>query len=785
MTSLEQLIVVSPQTRRRGQILVVVAVAMIGLLVTAGLATDTGIILMRKAQFDRAIDAAALAGAPVADMSATPSGAADARGMQILQANGIGLDPTKIGCQGTQPTTVPLNLTSTSQYCGSAFPGNLPGTTDYHVNARWTIPLAFMSIFGGPFSGSRTGGVASVTLYSGAEASYYDTVDVYTLGNDQGLLQSSNLELFGPNTCINNGDAFSPLYYANTGNSSPEIANPYRTDINPAGQYTYRIAVPDSYNSDLAHNLVRVELYDPQTANLGATGANGKMSLVTDANFNSLEGTNQTYAPTTVENPGMATVTNSCSALGVNGQDSPCLIPNGQNDSQGNPLFWYVKMDEIRSNCGSSGYRAQDTDRVQFRLYYYKQLPSGQLVKTYLAQYTGKDINTSTADTQEAYSTALEWVAPVQNNSVAGDVPTPSGEEMPSYSCMDINNLDGQAGTLNRCTGTQPYVSSPKEPRVQVDPIPCSPAYQAKYGQLCPNGSPANATYSPYSNGDFIINTGGADVTDPGTHTQVYQSGLETDGIYEDPSTQTKYIYLEVQSMTGSSENNWGVWAGPALEEGSDKGDYATRFAPSFINARQVYLYALQAQGQNYHTSHGVVAYGVGHLPYNSDTSARTRFPIANIGPELAGAQMTIKLFDADAGTYPPVMFYYDTIPTKDWSVCFEDKDGSANDPSKHSPSTTCAAEGAVAWNSFPQSPKTVGTPVNGSGQHLFGVACGWNYSCGQWAPFQFTNPTDSDKNNTHPIPFYGGRLFVDYQGGNNDTFGWSITVQARPALVN
>jgi Flp pilus assembly protein TadG len=45
-----------------GQILVILALAMIGLLVAAGLAVDGGVLMMRKAQLDRAVDSAALAG---------------------------------------------------------------------------------------------------------------------------------------------------------------------------------------------------------------------------------------------------------------------------------------------------------------------------------------------------------------------------------------------------------------------------------------------------------------------------------------------------------------------------------------------------------------------------------------------------------------------------------------------------------------------------------------------------------------------------------------------------
>lgn len=741
---------------RRGQILVVVAVAMIGLLLTAGLATDTGLILMRKAQLDRAVDAAVLAGAPVAGTSDTS--AADLHALQILNANGIGLTNADKGCVGTLPNAVPLQTQAGKQFCGSAFPGNLPGTTDYHVNASWTVPLAFMSIFGGPFSGARKGGVAAVTLYGSAEASYYNTVDMFTSANDQGLLQSSNLELFGRFTCSNYGDAFSPLWYQPGGGSGAggEVTNTDRADISPVGTYTYRIAVPEDYNDDNTHNLVRVELFDPQTANLATTGTSS-MSLASNV------GTSHTYNPSYGERSNLTSAAIACGGS----QNDPCLPQINDPDNQ----FWYVRMDELRTNCGGSG--TPVTTETQFRLYYYKQLASGQLVKTYLAQYTGKNVENGATDpkTTEAYKTALTWVSPVQNNiiTLAGNTlaATPTSEQMPLFSCLDINNNDA-----TKCTsgGDKPFVSSLIEPRVQVDAIPCSPMA----GSVCPS---PGASYSPWSNGDFVVDVGGDDVEDNAGN--VIQYGDETADIYEDPASHIKYIYLEVQSMNGASENNWGVWAGPAVEE--DPTD-TFRQAPSFVNARQTYLYYQKNQnGQLFHTSNGVVVYGVGHLPYNSDALARTNILLANIGSELAGAQMTVELFDSDAGTYPPIMFYYDTIPPGDWSQCWEDTDGSANDTGA---STDCNSRGSTqTWQRHTPTPKI-------GGNHVFGQACNVAFSCGQWAKFVFLNPTDADPNPPgtgtppHPVPFYGGRLFVNYEGGFGDTFGWRITVQARPSLV-
>ena len=46
----------------RGQAIVLVAIAMVAMLVATGLAVDGGVLLLRKAQLDRAVDAAARTG---------------------------------------------------------------------------------------------------------------------------------------------------------------------------------------------------------------------------------------------------------------------------------------------------------------------------------------------------------------------------------------------------------------------------------------------------------------------------------------------------------------------------------------------------------------------------------------------------------------------------------------------------------------------------------------------------------------------------------------------------
>ena len=151
------------------------------------------------------------------------------------------------------------------------------------------------------------------------------------------------------------------------------------------------------------------------------------------------------------------------------------------------------------------------------------------------------------------------------------------------------------------------------------------------------------------------------------------------------------------------------------------------------------------------HSSEGAVAYGLGHLPMNSNINFRTELPLAYLGPEFAGQQISIGYFDPDSGAQNPIGFSFDTIPKDDWMACFDNDAGGAN----------C---GLVGGNSSDRVGPS-GIP-DGSGN---------------WLEYTFTVPSDGG---TPSIPFYGGRLIVSYQGGQDDTYGIRITIESRPYLV-
>jgi Flp pilus assembly protein TadG len=142
---------------------------------------------------------------------------------------------------------------------------------------------------------------------------------------------------------------------------------------------------------------------------------------------------------------------------------------------------------------------------------------------------------------------------------------------------------------------------------------------------------------------------------------------------------------------------------------------------PSEVNERNV---DIVMHAGDYHSAAGATLFGMGHLPMNSNIREVVTLTLAYVPPEWAGRTLAVSNFDNDAGAAPPVTFLFDTMPYDDWH-----HDGDLSGPSV-------------------------------------------------WATNVFTVPSAPDHT------FYGGFLQVVYQAGGHDTFGWKITGEARPTLV-
>ena len=234
----------------------------------------------------------------------------------------------------------------------------------------------------------------------------------------------------------------------------------------------------------------------------------------------------------------------------------------------------------------------------------------------------------------------------------------------------------------------------------------------------------------------------GIDVpADPGSNTN---NGFEIDltseipNIVIDPKTGNRYVYLDITTLKGGSENNFELWAGPP--------DYVNS-VPSEVNQRNIYL--LNNPGS--HSSKGVKVYAMGNLPQNSNADFPIDTPLTYVSPDQKGEVIFVSIFDTDAGARPPITFFFDTIAEEDWSLTFADS-STTYDPDGV-PTTSRCLPGSC-HDEWTDPPYQIKLP-NGT------------EDC------DFSNPTPEDC-----TPFYGGKLMVRYEGGRQDTYGWQLTQQ-------
>ncbi|MFZ1397274.1 MAG: hypothetical protein WAS33_10275 [Candidatus Promineifilaceae bacterium] len=469
-----------------------------------------------------------------------------------------------------------------------------------------------------------------------------------------GRLATSNQAILGPDSCTHLGDPYSPL-------TSVYEPGPHT--------YTYRIRIPANY----AHDIIRVELFDPDSMN---------------TNLNSMTIMRSNNAI----NNGLGSVASK--TCGINGgyssQVQPCLLNTDELDlvngapnldfDQINP-YWFVRIDENRrppltpgDSCGNpASYTLEYNTQTRYSLSYFAQNPDTTLSKIPLVTYFGQ-VGDGVRDTGN-HLTDLRWVSP--------------GTAVP------FSTVDDPGATVPAIAQT-------------ID--------------------------------SFEVN-------------------LTTDvpNIMVDPNTGARYLYLDVQAMSGSSENGYEVWAGPPT--------YVNTI-PSEVNARNLHL--LNNPGS--HDAAGVEITAVSTLVQNANHSSPIDIPLTYIGPEMAGKTITVSLFDMDSGSQPPIVFYFDTVAFTP----------NSSNPLGYDPNLTdWAMAFAVAGQDDP----------DGIAE---GVRC-TSFCNDQWIEpaYQITIPGDlssCDWQNPTPetcTPFHGGRLMVWYDGGFADTYAWQISAAEESEPLN
>lgn len=752
--------------RSPGQIVVILAGSMLALLMAVGVAIDAGLLYARQAQLSRSVDAAALAGVieyqDEPDV-ATATNYANARGIQVMAANGIGFTTAPVACDFTTYPGQGANWATTS-YCGQQQAGRVPGATRYYVQARWQSTTTFVHLFG----------IRTVPLRAQATSEYLPLVDLFSnTAAEYGLISTATLSTYGPYMCTARGDAFFPWF--DVSHSGGTWAG---TKDNPnlnltGGAYNFRIAIPQNYVAN--YNKVRVELWDPDSGNINVpdlipvTSLDGITANVTQASV-----------PSCPENSSMCFLPSGQYADGVDGgtdiqYNEIVAYEYYDLDADGNPgeigeplLYWVVNADEYVGN-GGPGYDnnyscdgAQINDghtrgnNVVYRLYYYRQASDGSLEPVDLAFYISKArinphpnganmgpanwtlSNGQTAATayQEALDTDGNWVSP----GARGD------DLMPAFTRV----MDQAGAWISDPAVNGILANQPAEPLTYVEDCNAFQAAHHTNGSIyAPSGLHTNAVIGCSGDGDFTI-----DLT------------TETPGIYVDPATGNREIFLQVTGMRGTGENAMAIWAGPSPDPAEGG---ATAQAPANANWRQIHVVNSIAVDSPRHSSEGVAIYAIGYMPMNSLVNSATEIPMTYLGPQFQGQNFKIEMWDSDTSTTPPFTVFFDSLARTDWRQCWgRNYNGTARD-------YDCEPIGSegMAANTFYVSPAYNFGDVN-----VDGAGTGSN----QWTEFSFQLPGPG--NSTFSFPFYGGRMIVIYDGGRADTYTWRVSLDARPTLV-
>lgn len=632
----------------RGQSIVILAGGILVLLGFVGLVTDLGYVWARDARLAAAVDSAVLAGAPELSLGGLPR--ADEKAIQFLYTNELPADAAVASFDSSQ-----------SQ--------NILGAWEYTITVTWRLDTFFMTVFG----------FDTIDLTKRATAAYFPLVDIYASSRTaDGKLSTSTQGVFGPNSCTGNGDPFSPI-------NSPWEPGLY--------SYRYRIYIPAGYENNAGTNIVRVEVFDPDSHN----SANNS-ELITHSNR---------WVNTVVGRP--TTRTLSCTG-GRAAQTETCIVPTTelqancnatqQNDPNTycaeevdliNP-YWFFRVDENRgtpTGCGiPTNYRVDANTATRFSLYYFGRRPDGTLERRDLTTYTGQTLDaTRDIDGGFSHQTDLQWVSPGTFNATNVEIPTDCGSITGGYN---------------------------------------------------PSWNPTRCNILPgHENGRHLVASGNG-----------FEINLATDtaNIVTDAATGSRYIYLDVSTRSGASENGFELWAGPPT---------ASVGIPTNGNLRNLYV----TNNPNQRQTFGVSVFAMGTLPMNASGSGDVVIPLIYVPAAYSGRQVAVSIFDTDTGTVPPLTFYFDTIAIQDYSDVY----GIGVDP-----------EGRCFTTVTNCNNQWVGPPGTTSPAYIINVP---TYSD------QCTNPNDPAQK-AICTPFYGGRLMASYRAGIADTYVWRITLPSLPYLV-
>ena len=383
----------------RGQAIIIIAFALIGLLLFAGLALDTATIYAGQSRLKRAVDAAALAGV----VELPNQDAADARTRQFMLANGFDTEDTQVGTRDV----------------------SVSGLQRWAVTATHRVPLNFLPLINFDYA----------DVAESAVAEYRSLVEMYTT-------QTGGTGMVGPVSLFNwgrwanpkFGDAITPQCYTCDGVDCdvygagryicPSDANPDHVELynESASGYPFRIQIPAGYS----HDHVQIEIFDPDGWNQPIEGS---------------VAIKHTTGMTTTETEVIELNEIDCNEHSDGNQNErmePCLIVTGD---PANP-YWFMRIDETRSFYDRPAtYSDLYNTETHYRLYYLRQRPDQSIFRALVADYVGEAADASTD---------MQWVVPpgwiLDINCDDGSCDVPNIVENKDGSRSILLEVDGVSG---------------------------------------------------------------------------------------------------------------------------------------------------------------------------------------------------------------------------------------------------------------------------------------------------------------------------------------------------
>lgn len=688
--------------RQRGQMLLIVAFAMIGLLAAAGLAVDGGFLFLRKAQLDRATDSAALAG--VVDLykgNGIPT--ANVRGEQFLAANGIVVSTAPQVC--TDAAWTPLTDLA-DEYCGLddsanlSVGGGVPGVR-YRVETQWCSEVFFMRILG--FGQQCPDGVTfGIPIHSTATAELSLPDNLEFPGAENGVIDSPVIpSSIAQGICEDSGNV-------SEGFDTGGVASPILAAL--AGTTTYRIVIPDEYWDNF--DTVNVELFDPDTYNTEnyAFESGGGPGVSKDHYHVWRRDGTPIGDP---HNPGNLIKSSCNTKTGAAGKGwvQACSLTT-EEPPEANPV-WFIRVDEAKDGgtCGTptnpaysppGGGGTYGTETV-YRLYYLTE--DGEEVD--LAWYIGDPTWDATENRSLYRLTDLQWVTPTSSGAYLQ--PTVLQLLTGGY-YTDIGTWAQKVAGANELTPSPLWCSTNWDSAaLDPDPLRCvlanvaesgpvpsitSASLPSEVGSLLPPGVPPEFTtaagcqaaqekHDGDGSGDYVTANGVAPFVSETaqcvdyTGVSLTMAGGQYDFIIEeselfsngpgsdDPGDEggVVSIFLQIIPLDGTVENGYHVWVGPypgdaGFTNPASPYYYAAnpngRFIPSDVNARNMFLFNLRevnfAKYEKWHSSFGIKMKGRGLLIFDGTSMGTTSIPLLQVTPQMAGQEITVLFMDAEKG---------------------------------------------------------------------------------------------------------------------------------------